>query len=91
MFAQQRRATMFDPNEHRLDCERYLIRVLGCPVDLIRAEMLTQSTRQAPWRLDVSVEGIEKAYVLQLDISGLEHEYLVLKSMESIDLPTPRV
>jgi aminoglycoside phosphotransferase (APT) family kinase protein len=82
---------MFDPNDHRLKCERYLSSVLGCPVDLIRAEMLAQSTRQAPWRLDVSADGIEQIYVLQLDIRGLEHEYLVLKAMESIELPTPRV
>jgi hypothetical protein len=82
---------MFDPNEHRLECERYLSSVLGCPVDLIQAEMLAQSTRQAPWRLDVSVDGIDQIYVLQLDISGLEHECLVLKAMESIELPTPRV
>jgi aminoglycoside phosphotransferase (APT) family kinase protein len=82
---------MFDPNDHRLKCERYLSSVLGCPVDLIRVEMLAQSTRQAPWRMDVLVNGVEKNYVLQLDISGLEHEYLILKAMESIELPTPRV
>ena len=82
---------MFDLNDHRLECESYLSHVLGSPVNLIQAKTLAQSTRQAPWRLDVLVNGSEQIYVLQLDINGLEHEYLVLKAMESIELPTPRV
>jgi aminoglycoside phosphotransferase (APT) family kinase protein len=80
---------MFDPNDHRLKCERYLSSVLGCPVDLIRVEMLAQSTRQAPWRMDVSVNGIEKSFVLQLDERGLDYEYQILKAMEAIPIPTP--
>jgi aminoglycoside phosphotransferase (APT) family kinase protein len=83
--------TEFDPNDHRLKCERYLSSVLGCPVDLIRVEMLAQSTRQAPWRMDVSVNGIEKSFVLQLDERGLDYEYQILKAMEAIPIPTPGV
>jgi aminoglycoside phosphotransferase (APT) family kinase protein len=81
---------MFDLNEHPKDCEKYISSVLGCQVDLLRAERLAQSTRQAPWRLDLSVNGVEQAFVLQLDSRGLENEYLALKAMESIAIPTPR-
>jgi aminoglycoside phosphotransferase (APT) family kinase protein len=82
---------MFDPNEHRTECEIYLSRFLECPVNFIQATMLTQSSRQAPWRLDVKVNGIEQAYVLQVDARGMEHEYQILKAMEAIPIPTPRV
>lgn len=66
-------------------------RFLGAPVNFMRADALTQSTRLAPWRVDVQVNGVEQAYVLQLDTRGLEYEYKVLKALEAIPLPTPRV
>jgi aminoglycoside phosphotransferase (APT) family kinase protein len=53
--------------------------------------MLTKSTRQAPWRLDVNVDGVARSYVLQLDSSNMEHEYQVLKAMEATPVPTPGV
>lgn len=81
---------MFDPNEHPEQCTKYLSRFLGCPVRFLRAEALPQSTRMAPWRLDVRVNGIKRAYVLQLDPRGMEHEYRVLQAVESIPVPTPR-
>jgi aminoglycoside phosphotransferase (APT) family kinase protein len=80
----------FDPNEHPEGCERYLSRFLGCLVAFIRAEALTQSTREAPWRLVVLVDGTERSYVLQIDPRGMEHEYQLLKAVESIPIPTPR-
>lgn len=80
---------MFAPNEHPTQCENYLSRALGSPVKLVRATQLTQSTRLAPWRLDVSINGIERAYVLQLDARGIEYEYQILKALEAITLPTP--
>ena len=82
---------MFDPNEHRTECEKYLSRYLECQVDFIQAEKLTKSTREAPWRLDVKVNGAIQSYVLQLDSKNIEHEYQVLKAMETIPIPTPRV
>jgi len=81
---------MFDPNEHRTQCEAYLSRSLGAPVELVRAERLAQSTRQAPWRLDVRLNGAERSYVLQLDPRGMAYEYQILKAMEAIPVPTPR-
>lgn len=65
-------------------------RFLGCPVRFIQAEALPPSTRIAPWRLDVQVNGSKRAYVLQLDPRGMEHEYQVLQAVESIPVPTPR-
>ena len=81
---------MFNPNEHPEKCELYMSRFLGCPVNFIRAEILTQSTRVAPWRLDVKLNGVKRAYVLQLDTRGMEHEYQVLKAVEFIPVSTPR-
>lgn len=82
---------MFDPNMHRSKCSVYLSCYLGCPVDLISAEKLVKSSREAPWRLDVEVDGLPKSFVLQLDSKNLEQEYQVLKAMEAIPIPTPRV
>ncbi len=79
----------FNPNEHAAQCENYLGRFLSSPVKFIQASQLTQSSRAAPWRLDVTVNGIAKAYVLQLDARGLEYEYRALKAMEAIAIPTP--
>jgi aminoglycoside phosphotransferase (APT) family kinase protein len=82
---------MFDPNQHRTECEKYLSRSLDCQVDLIQAAKLSQSSREAPWRLDVKINGAIKSYVLQLDPKNIEHEYQALKVMEAIPIPTPRV
>lgn len=79
---------MIDPNAHRALCEQYLSRFLGKRVDFIQAEKLTISAREAPWRLDVRVDGDAKSYVLQLDLRGFEYEYKVLKAVEAVMVPT---
>lgn len=81
---------MFNPNEHSEQCERYMSQFLGSAVKWIRAEALAQSTREAPWRLDVRVDGVERAFVLQVDPRGMEYEYRMLKAVESIPVRTPR-
>ena len=81
----------FNPNEHRPQCERYLSCCLGADVRLVGAEPLAKSTRDAPWRLDVEVDGMAQSYVLRLDARRAEHEYEVLQVMESVSIPTPRV
>jgi aminoglycoside phosphotransferase (APT) family kinase protein len=83
--------TAFNPNKHRLQCEEYLSRFLKSRVRLINAEPLAKSTRAAPWRLDVEVNGTVRSYVLRLDSRGSEHEYEVLRAMESISIPSQRV
>jgi aminoglycoside phosphotransferase (APT) family kinase protein len=59
-------------------------------VRFIRAEPLTKSTRDAPWRLDIEVGGVMRRYVLRLDSRRSEHEYAVLQAMESVPIPTPQ-
>jgi aminoglycoside phosphotransferase (APT) family kinase protein len=81
----------FDLNQHHAACEAYLGRSLGGQVHYIQAAPLTKSTREAPWRMDVEVEGIIRSYVLRLDARFGEHEYAVLQAMQSIPIPTPRV
>jgi aminoglycoside phosphotransferase (APT) family kinase protein len=80
---------MFDPNEHPAQMGSYLSRSLGCPVDFIQAERLVKSTCLAPWKLDVTANGVSHSYVLQLDSRDLAHEYQVLKAMQPLPIPTP--
>ena len=82
---------MFDPNENRMACESYLSRYLDRQVGFIQAIQLTQSSRKAPWRLEVMVNGTEQSYVLQLDTRNMAHEFEVLKAMQATAIPTPRV
>jgi len=82
---------MFDPNENRRDCEAYLSRYLGCEVALIQADRLKKSSREAPWRMEIKVNGKVQWYVLQLDPENIEREYLTLQAMENIPISTPRV
>lgn len=78
------------PNDSREQCEAYLSRILEGSVTILRAEMLKKSTREAPWRLDVDCNGTLRSFVLRLDSRGIEHEYRVLRAMQSIPIPTPR-
>ena len=82
--------TPFNPKHHQAQCEQYLGRNLEGQVRLIRAEPLTKSTRDAPWKLDVEVDGAARAYVLRLDPREGSHEYEALQAMESVPIPTPR-
>ena len=59
--------TAFHPKDHQAQVERYLGRFLGEGVRLIRAQELAQSTRDAPWRLDVEVGGRTRLFVLRLE------------------------
>jgi aminoglycoside phosphotransferase (APT) family kinase protein len=81
----------FNPNQHQAQCEAYLRRSLKSEVRFVHAEPLTKSTRDAPWRLDVEVDGVMRRYVLRLDSKYSEHEYAVLRAMESVPIPTPQV
>jgi aminoglycoside phosphotransferase (APT) family kinase protein len=82
---------MFDPNEQGERCEAYLGRFLNGRVSFLRAEMLKKSTREAPWRLDVNLNGKFRSFVLRLDSRRIEHEYRVLHAMKRVSIPTPWV
>jgi aminoglycoside phosphotransferase (APT) family kinase protein len=70
--------------------DNHLERYLGKGSCLIRAEPLEASTRQAPFRLWVEIDGVERSYVLRPAAKRGEHEYEVLKAMEAVAIPTPR-
>lgn len=82
---------ILNPHEQQAELEEYLSRSLERQIRLVHAELLTPSTRDAPWRLDVKVNGEIERYVLRLDSRSSAHEYAVLRAMESIPIPTPRV
>jgi aminoglycoside phosphotransferase (APT) family kinase protein len=82
--------TAFNPNDHRTQIERYLGRTLGDRVRLVRARELAKSTRDAPWRLDVEVAGQARSFVLRPESRRIEHEYQVLRAVESLPVPAPR-
>ena len=80
----------FDPNLDRDRCERYLAGCLGGRVRLVRASLLPRSSREAPWRLDVELDGVPRSYVLRLESRRIEHEYEMLRAVEPLPIPTPR-
>jgi aminoglycoside phosphotransferase (APT) family kinase protein len=79
----------FDPIGQVMACEAYLSRSLGSQVRLLQTKPLAKSTRSAPWRLDVEVNGVMRSYVLRLDARFAEHEFAILRAMQSISIPTP--
>jgi aminoglycoside phosphotransferase (APT) family kinase protein len=82
--------TTFNPNEHRTQIEHYLGRFLGDRVRFVHAQELAKSTRDAPWRLDVEVGGQARSFVLRPESRRIEHEYQVLRAIESVPVPAPR-
>jgi aminoglycoside phosphotransferase (APT) family kinase protein len=81
---------LYHPDKHPSKYEAYLGHFLESPIRLIKAEPLVKSTRLAPWRLDVVVDGAARSFVLRLDARGMEHEYLVLGAMQATPVPAPR-
>jgi aminoglycoside phosphotransferase (APT) family kinase protein len=81
---------IFNPNEHQAQCEAYLGSALNGQVRFHSANLLSKSTREAPWRLDVEVNGVVRHYVLRIHSRRIEHEYAVLHAMESVPIPTPK-
>jgi aminoglycoside phosphotransferase (APT) family kinase protein len=79
--------TPFDPMEQPARCEQYVSRFLGGSVQLVGAQMLARSTRDAPWRLDVKVDGVARSLVLRLESWQIEHEYRILRALESLSIP----
>ncbi|MFN2227954.1 MAG: phosphotransferase family protein [Anaerolineae bacterium] len=80
----------FDPNQDPARVEAYLARFLGGGVRLLAAQRLARSTREAPWRLNVELDGEARSYVLRLDSRRIEHEYEIMRAVEPLPLPTPR-
>ena len=81
----------FDPTKLGPRCDAYLARALGRPARLVDSQRLAASTRFAPWRLDVEMDGAARSFVLRLESRRIEHEFAVLRAMEAVPIPTPRV
>lgn len=81
----------FNPLDQARSTNAYLTRSLEREARLVYAEPLAKSTRDAPWRLDVEVDGNMRSYALRLASPGFEKEYHILRAMEAILVPTPRV
>jgi len=84
-------AADFNPHDHVARIGDYLSCSLKGHTRLLYAEPLPKSTRDAPWRLDVEVDGRARSFVLRLASRAVEHEYHVLRAMETVPIPTPRV
>ncbi|KAA3642807.1 MAG: hypothetical protein DWQ07_19980 [Chloroflexi bacterium] len=82
---------MLDPNENKAAYTKYFSEALGFETSIQRSEALKKSTRQAPWRFDLEINGKVKAFVLRIDARSSLYEYQVLKAMEEIPIPTPKV
>ena len=80
----------FNISENTVKIETYLSKYLEQAVKLTGFERLPQSTREAPWKLNVSFDEKNKSYVLYLNQRRAEHDYTVLRAMEKISIPTPR-
>ena len=80
----------YNPNQSLPALEAYLREALEAPVRLIQAHELTESTRSAPWRLDIESDGATHSYVLRTGTDGLAHEFAVLNAMQNTPLPVPR-
>jgi len=82
---------MLNPEKHILTYQKYFSNALGTEVQILKAEGLHKSTREAPWRFDLLVDGIKKSFVLRVDKRSSSREYKILKAVESLPIPTPRV
>jgi len=80
----------FHPDLHDVRLIAYLNQALGGDVRPLHIQELTRSTRTAPWRLDLEVDGEPQAYLLRFGADELAYEYATLKAMESIAILTPR-
>jgi len=82
---------MLDPEKHSKTYQKYFSDALGVEVEILKAVPLHKSTREAPWRFDLLVNGEIKTFVLRLDKRSSAREYKILKAVESLPIPAPKV
>ena len=68
----------------------YLSAVFRAQVKVLSVEMLEKSTRTAPIKVVVEINGRTISLAFRFGDEDLEHEYRVLRALEQVDLPTPR-
>jgi aminoglycoside phosphotransferase (APT) family kinase protein len=79
----------FNPNREKSRCEAYLSQALSATTHLFNAIPLVKSTRTAPWKVDVEVEGNQRSFVLRLGNGDILHEYHALSAMTELRFPVP--
>ena len=82
---------MLNPEKHADKYQKYFSEALGAEVEILKAEALHKSSREAPWRFDLLVNGEMKSFVLRADKRSSAREYKVLKVVETLPVPAPRV
>lgn len=82
---------MLDPLKNQDAYQQYFSKSLGKDAEILHAEALEESSRQAPWRFDLLVEGEEVSFVLRLDERSSAEEYRILKAVEKLPIPAPKV
>lgn len=83
---------MFLSADSRAALVAYLARHLAAPVTLTAVSPLPKSSRDAPWRIDLTVDGAARSVVLRLgDPDELATEFAVLDKLALLPPPTPAV
>lgn len=82
---------MLNPEKHAKNYQKYFSEALGVEVEVLQAQALHKSSREAPWRFDLLVNGEKKSYVLRLDKRTSAREFKILKAVENLPIPVPRV
>jgi len=80
-----------DPTEHSETYRKYFSERLAGQVEILNAAALDESSRAAPWRFDLLVDGKPRSIVLRIDAKTSEKEYQILKAVSKFPIPTPDV
>lgn len=80
-----------DPTEHSEAYRKYFSEGLAGQVEILNAAALDESSRAAPWRFDLLVDGRPHSVVLRLDARTSEKEYQILEEVSKFPIPTPGV
>ncbi len=82
---------MVDLLKHAEKVKKYLSETLEDDIELLEISKLEKSSREAPWRFDVLVEGQYKSFAFRMHSKTSAREYTILKAIEGSPIPTPKV
>ncbi|MEJ2757139.1 MAG: phosphotransferase [Anaerolineales bacterium] len=82
---------MQNPQKHLDKFKTYFSTALGAEVVIQHFEMLRKSTREAPWRFDLLIDGEPRSFVFRMHTRTSAREYKVLEALQDVQVPTPHV
>lgn len=82
---------MQNPQNHLDKFKTFFSNALGADVAIQHFEMLRKSTREAPWRFDLLVDGEPRSFVFRMHTRTSAREYKVLEALQDVQVPTPHV